>query len=69
MWLAPVLSWMTDHTRNKGALRITTIDDTEAGLVTLRVEGRVVAEAVGVPEHECWRSLEKAPRVRVDFLL
>ncbi len=56
---------MTDHTRDKGALRITEIDDPEAGLVTLRVEGR---EAAGVLEHECWRSLEKAPMVRVDFL-
>lgn len=58
---------MTDHTRDNVALRITRIEDTDAGLVTLRVDGRVVAEAVGVLEHECWRSLEEVPRVRVDF--
>jgi anti-anti-sigma regulatory factor len=58
---------MTDHTWDNVALRITRIEDTGAGLVTLRVEGRVVAEAVGVLERECWRSLEAAPKVLVDF--
>lgn len=58
---------MTDHRRNGVALRITRIDDTDAGLITLRLEGRVAEEAVGVLERECWRSLEAAPRVRVDF--
>jgi anti-anti-sigma regulatory factor len=37
------------------------------GLVTLRVEGRVVADAVGVLERECRRSIEQVSRVRVDF--
>ncbi|MBI2219406.1 MAG: STAS domain-containing protein [Candidatus Rokubacteria bacterium] len=58
---------MTDHTRDDVALRVTRIEDTDARLITLRVEGRVVAAAVGLLEHECWRSLEEAPRVRVDF--
>lgn len=58
---------MTDHPRDKVALRITRIEATDAGLLTLRVEGRVVAEAVGLLERECWRSLAEAPRVLVDF--
>ena len=31
------------------------------------MEGRLVAEAVGVLERECRRSLEEAPKVRLDF--
>lgn len=58
---------MTDQIRDRVALRITRIEDTGAGLITLRVEGRVAAEAVGVLEGECRRSLEEAPRVRMDF--
>jgi anti-anti-sigma regulatory factor len=58
---------MTDHTRDNVALRVTRIEGTDAGLITLRVEGRVVAEAVGVLERECWRSLGEAPKVRMDF--
>jgi anti-anti-sigma regulatory factor len=58
---------MADRTRDTGALRITRVEDSGAGLVTLRVEGRVVAEAVGVLERECRRSIEGLSRVRVDF--
>lgn len=58
---------MTGHTRDSVALRITRAEDTDPGLITLRVEGRVVAEAVGVLERECWRSLGEVPKVRVDF--
>jgi anti-anti-sigma regulatory factor len=49
------------------ALRITRIDDTEVGAITLRVEGRLAADAVGMLEHECCRSLAESGRVRVDF--
>jgi anti-anti-sigma regulatory factor len=58
---------MTESMRNTVALRITRIEDTGPDAITLRVEGRVVAEAVSVLERECWRSLEEAPKVRVDF--
>lgn len=48
-------------------LRITSTRDDESELITLKVEGRLVADAVGLLERECGRSLGEAPRIRLDF--
>lgn len=48
-------------------LRVTRIVDRGSGVVTLRVERRIVSDWVDVLERECWLALQEAPAVRVDL--
>jgi anti-anti-sigma regulatory factor len=54
--------------RRGRVLRITRIEGPGAGVVTLRVEGRIVGEAVGLVEQECRRALQEPVEVRVDLV-
>jgi anti-anti-sigma regulatory factor len=48
-------------------LKITRNEAGEAGVSILKVEGRLVADSVGVLENECRRPLRGASRVRLDL--
>jgi len=58
---------MTGHRRNGVLLRITGIEDGQPGVTTLKVEGRLVADSVGVLEQECRGPRRDSPKIRLDF--
>lgn len=67
MAFAPPLLSHDEPYQERGVLRIARIDDSGSGVITLKVEGRLVADSVGVVEQECRRTLQEASRVRLDF--
>lgn len=48
-------------------MRITRTEDREASVITLKLEGRIVSEWVGVLERECRTALQEAQRVQADL--
>lgn len=48
-------------------MRITRTEDREAGVITLKFEGRIVSEWVGVLERECRTALQEVHRVQADL--